>query len=98
MKLKVQNLESTQTSNPVPNQFKITLGNKVYFQSYKSMICKIENNKVYLDKNYWDYSRTTSKYLYSFLYQNTFGIFSAINKKEILKMIDNKEIKLTNLN
>jgi hypothetical protein len=77
-------------NNKVPNQFIIhDKGNK-YFQSYSSMICKIdENGKIFLDSQYWDYSRTTSKYRNEFLKMTT---------KEIQKSIKNNEIELVNLN
>lgn len=92
MKIKVYNIESPRSGNPVANQYEIRVGNKIYFQSYKSIICKIENGKIYLDKFYWNYSRTTSKYLRIFL--NDF-LRDPFNIKE---KINNKEFKLTNLN
>ena len=66
-------MTSPKSGNPVANQFEITdsLGNR-FFQSYRSMIAKISNNgKVFLDKNYWDYSRTTGKYRNQFLNEYT---------------------------
>jgi hypothetical protein len=94
--MKVTQLKSTRSGNAVPNQFKITNGSKVFFQSYKSMICKIDTvkNIVYLDSFYWDYSITTLKYLKEFLYD----FIGYVSKDEIKNMIKNKEIILTNLN
>ena len=41
------------------------------FQSYRSMIASIDNGIVTLDEYYWNYSRTTSKYLSMFLNSST---------------------------
>ena len=55
------------------------------------MIAKIDwfKNKIYLDKNFWDYSVTTSRYRNKFL---------GLNTKEIKSKIKNNEIQLINLN
>jgi len=77
-------------NNTIPNQFIIHDKGDKYFQSYSSMICKIDKNgKISLDSQYWDYSRTTSKYRNMFLNMTT---------KEIQKGIKDNEIELTNLN
>tara|TARA_R110000823_G_scaffold310331_1_gene435200 strand:+ start:1958 stop:2230 length:273 start_codon:yes stop_codon:yes gene_type:complete len=90
MKTKVSQMTSTKTNNPVANQFKIYTPKGVYFQSYSTLIALIGNNgKIKLDSNYWDYSRTTSKYRNEFLGMNT---------TETKEAIKNKEIILTNLN
>ena len=98
MKIKVYPLLSTRTNEPVKNQFEIRIntkgGTKVFFQSYKSIICKIDNQKIYFDSYYWDYSRTTVKYLKSFLSD----FIGNISTDEIRTKIKTKEIKLTNLN
>jgi hypothetical protein len=62
------------------------------FQSYSSVIALktgSPNNLVYLDKNYWDYSRTTAKYRNQFLGEP---------KAETQKKIDSGEYILTDLN
>jgi hypothetical protein len=69
--MKVSNMYSTRTNNKVANQFVIKGNNATYFQSYNSIIVKIEDGKTYLDEYYWNYSRTTSKYRSSFLMENT---------------------------
>ena len=57
--------------NERPNQFLITTPEGHYFQSYKSIIAfRDNNNKIYLDVNYWDYSSTTGKYRNIFLNEN----------------------------
>ena len=66
-KVKVRNMYG-RTGREVPNQFIINTKQGEYFQSYKSIIAFIDNNnKVTLDKYYWDYSRTTGKYRNEFL-------------------------------
>lgn len=53
--------------NLVPNQFLISTDEGLYFQSYNSLIALKSNGKIYLDDNYWDYSKTTGKYRNEFL-------------------------------
>ena len=65
----------------VTNQYVITDGQgNTYFQSYKSIIAKISPNldkssarrfQTILDKYYWDYSATTSRYRNVFLGETT---------------------------
>jgi len=64
--MKVQNLRSSK-GNIIANQFEIRTETAVYFQSYRSIIVKVEGGKTYLDPVYWDYSRTTGKYRNIFL-------------------------------
>jgi len=86
--MKLKNLQSNK-GNDVPNQFDINVGGTVYFQSYDSIIVKIEDGKTYLDSNYWDYSRTTSKYR---------NLFLGEDKKRTEKKIKEGIYILTNLN
>ena len=93
MKLQVKNLKSSN-GNLVPNQFEIYSNGNYYFQSYETIIAKLQivknkGRQIILDTNALYYSRTTSKYLYNWL---------RMNRKEIEKKIKNKEIKLKNLN
>ena len=74
--------------NVVPNQFEINFKRTRIFQSYKSIISKIENGITYLDERRWNYSRTTSKYRSIFLGEST---------KETQKKIDSGEYILTDL-
>ena len=86
MSVRVQNMISNR-GNAIANQFEIYADGVKYFQSYNTIIAKIEKgHKITLDTNALDYSRTTSKYLYLFL---------NMNKKEILA---DKDIKYENLN
>ena len=86
--MKITNLTSNK-GNKIANQFQVHTENAVYFQSYDSMIVKIENGKTYLDSRYWDYSKTTGKYR---------NIFLGEDKKETEKKIKEGIYILTNLN
>lgn len=90
MKVSVSNMRSSR-GNDVPNQFIIRTDDGVYFQSYSSVICFEERktNKVYLDKNKWDYSRTTGKYRNQFLGEN---------KRETERKIELGKYELVDLN
>lgn len=86
MSVRVQNVISSR-GKAVVNQFEIYVDGVKYFQSYNTIIAKIDKgHKITLDTNALDYSRTTSKYLYLFL---------NMNRKEILA---DKDIKYENLN
>ena len=71
------------------NQCIIKTENSVSFQSYETIICKIENGQTFLDEKFWDYSKTTGKYR---------NIFLGETKQETTKKINSGEYKLTNLN
>ena len=76
--------------NPAANQFVVTTPKAIYFQSYDSVVCKIEGGKVTLS-DYWDYSNTTRKHLYIFLRRNGFrGLNSA---KEVRQAIAKGVVK-----
>ena len=91
--MQVKNMMSLKSYNNIPNQFIITDDNKTYFQSYKSIIVKIERLEdktiTYLDPVYYNYSRTTSKYRNAFLGEST---------KEIERKIKEGVYILENLN
>ena len=72
-----------------PNQCIIYTDKGQLFQSYDSIIVKIENGIVTLDEKYWAYSVTTSKYRNQFLCET---------KKETQAKIDSGEYKLDDLN
>lgn len=102
--IKVSNLKSPRSGDSVRNQFEIYESTKkttsYTFQSYNTIIAKViyKNGEqiVVLDNDALYYSRTTSKYLYQFL--DDVSNLRGMGKKEILKAIENKEIKLKNLN
>ena len=71
---KVENMLSNRSNKPVANQFKITMQNGLeVFQSYETIIVikDKKNNEIYLDKNAWDYSNTTSRYRKLYLNEDT---------------------------
>lgn len=84
--MRVENMTSPN-GNPVPNQFIIKTKDTAVFQSYSSTIVRIEygpdgKEKVFLDKDKWDYSRTTSKYRNLFLGKTTQQIKARIKSGE----------------
>ena len=65
--MKTENMTSTN-GNKVANQFIITDDNgNEFFQSYRSVIVKLNGDDVELDQKYWNYSNTTGKYRNIFL-------------------------------
>jgi len=89
--VKVENM-TTSSGNSVKNQFVIldTADRINYLQSYNSIIVKIDqDNKVYLDAKYWNYSTTTSKYRNMYLHET---------RKETEKKIESGEYILIDLN
>lgn len=63
----VRNLCSPSSGREVANQFAITTKNGTFFQSYSTLIAKLDTKgKVTLSSD-WNYSNTTSKYLHVFL-------------------------------
>ncbi len=89
--MKVRNMTSPRSGNPVANQFLITdeQGNH-FFQSYGVLVAKEERGGLtLLDEKYYDYSNTTIKYRNQFL---------NLDSKEVKAKIKSGEILLTNLN
>ena len=86
--MKVQNMTSAR-GNTIANQFIINDKGEEYFQSYRSMIAKKSQGKIYLDEYYWDYSVTTGKYR---------NIFLGEGIAETRKKIASGEYILTDLN
>lgn len=85
------------------NQFIIYEKNKLTFQSYDTTIAiyNKDNNMLFLNKEYWNYSRTTLKHLYEFIYrvipntQLAIKLQDSKNKQKYLKdKIQSKEIHL----
>lgn len=104
--IKVENMTS-RNGNKIANQFVIrsydanNIVNKEVFQSYKTTIamhvCGMSTSQHYviLDREMWDYSKTTMKYLNQFLS----GILGhPMPKKKIEEFIKNNWIVLDNLN
>lgn len=90
----VRNLLSRR-GNAVPNQFEITLdnGNK-YFQSYQSVVAGKVDGTFYVSQ-LWDYSRTTSKYLYSWFNLN--GRYDLCYKHAVEKAIKDGSVTLCDM-
>ena len=95
--MNVQNMTSSN-GNKVANQFVINgKGGDEYFQSYNSIIAKKEYStdswegtlSILLDKKYWNFSNTTSKYRNKFLNETT---------KQTMAKIKSGEYKLVDLN
>lgn len=92
--IKVNNLESPRSGNPVANQYEIETDKYYIFQSYGSIIAYKERGfqgNVTLDPHFWDYSKTTLKYLKLFLGVN-------LSKKEIESYIKQGIYKTYDLN
>lgn len=77
--------------NPAANQFIIKTEKATYFQSYDSVVCKLDGNNIVLSYD-WDYSNTTRKHLYMFLRQNGYDNLSSA--KDIRKAIKEKRVIL----
>lgn len=91
----VKNLVSFN-GNEVANQFEIKLDNgNRYFQSYQSVVACRRNGKYYVSR-LWDYSRTTSKYLYRWF--ELCGKSDLYDRNEVRKAIANGSIELVDVN
>lgn len=77
--------------NPAANQFIIKTKKATYFQSYDSVVCKLDGVNIVLSTN-WDYSNTTRKHLYIFLRQN--GHYNLSSAKEVRKAISEGRVTL----
>lgn len=88
-KIQVEGMTSSK-GNDVPNQYILTTPEGIYFQSYNTIIAFIDNKgQVFLDKNKWDYSKTTGKYRNKFLSENV---------ADTRKKIKSGEYKVISLN
>ena len=90
--MKVRNMTSPRSGQPVANQFIVDDGNgREYFQSYSTVIALREpcGGRLWLDRDYWDYSATTSKYR---------NQFTGLTTAETKAGIRDGSIKLVNLN
>ncbi len=89
MRVRVSNLCSPSSGREIANQFEIEVGNKTYFQSYRTVIAVRGGDKITLDRDAWNYSVTTSKYR---------NVFLAEDRKTTERKIKNGTYKLRNLN
>ena len=76
--------------NPAANQFVIVSDNRIYFQSYDSVVAMIKDGILYVTDK-WDFSNTTRKHFYIFVreYYN----YRYANRKAIINCIHDGIIK-----
>lgn len=77
--------------NPAANQFIIKTKKATYFQSYDSVVRKLDGVNIVLSTN-WEYSNTTRKHLYMFMRQN--GYYNLSSAKEVRKAISEGRVTL----
>lgn len=77
------------------NQFQIDLGEKIVLQSYESVVAVYDyRTRVLTLGSDWDYSNTTRKHVYMFMWEKA-GIdlsMTSNKRKYVQKLIDNGEI------
>ena len=78
--------------NAVPNHFIIYTPKATYFQSYQSVVAKIDKKGNLILSENWDYSNTTRKHLYIFL--RMYGYDYLCSAKDMRKAIKDKEVML----
>ena len=78
----ISNMRNSK-GNSVPNQYIISNGDSVVFQSYETTIAIFSDYTMVIG-GFWDYSKTTMKYLYIFLNAMIGGTW---NKKAVLDAI-----------
>lgn len=86
--VKVDNIRNAN-GRKVANQFVIKTNDGQWFQSYGTIIAGFTKEGLVFDKDYWNYSRTTSRH------RNN---FTGLDTQETKKMIKAGEIKMVQLN
>lgn len=85
LNVSVENMISSK-GYVLPNQFIIHVDNKIYFQSYKTIICYVDKatRTLTIDSGAYHYSKTTSKYLNMFLddYFSGVDVKACLNKNK----------------
>lgn len=81
----VRNLTSPRSGNPVANQFVINTNKGVFFQSYLTLVARVDKKGQVWLSSAWDYSRTTTRYLYQFLKEYGYYDLSASKVRQLLK-------------
>ena len=77
--VKISNLESPRTGNPVSNQFAIESSRYSFFQSYDSMVAIYDKKERRITLGpAWDYRMTTRKYLHKWLESDAFSAWAYI--------------------
>lgn len=89
----INNMKSNK-GRTVPNQYVIRLDNCDVFQSYETVIAirDYDLDEVYLNKEYYDYSKTTSKYRNKYLELTTKEIEQKIKSKEFV-LVNHKDME-----
>lgn len=89
-KMNIHNLRSPRSGRPVANQYVIMMDTKSYFQSYASVVCCVDsqNQRITFGRD-WNYSRTTLKYLFSYLKDFAPLVDFIWNSKAIYKVAEN---------
>lgn len=82
----VEQMVSSGSGRPIANQYIIYSKDYRVFQSYGSRIVAIDKStgQVYLDRTYWNYSKTTSRYRAIFLGETTKETEAKIKSGEYL--------------
>lgn len=80
--------------NAAANQFIINTPKAVYFQSYSSVVAKIDGKDNLILSENWDYSNTTRKHLYIFLRMYGYKYRHLCSAKDMRKAIKDKEVIL----
>lgn len=86
--VKVDNIRNAN-GRKVANQFVIKTDDGQWFQSYGTIIAGFTKEGLVFDKDYWNYSRTTSRH------RNN---FTGLDTQETKKRIKAGEIKMMQLN
>ena len=89
----INNMKSNK-ERTVPNQYVIRLNNCSVFQSYATVIAihDYDLDEVYLNKEYYNYSKTTSRYRNKYLGLNTKQIEQKIKSKEFV-LVNHKDME-----
>lgn len=78
--VRVRNMESPRSGNPIANQFLVKTDDGEYFQSYDTVIgLKRNDGVIVLDTNSWNYSATTARYRREWLCEGINETRSKIN-------------------
>ena len=81
----VRNLTSPRSGREVANQFVISTDKGTFFQSYRTIVAKVDKKGQVWVSSAWNYSNTTTKYLYQFLREYGYRDLSAIKVRDLIK-------------
>lgn len=77
--VRINNMESPRTGNPVSNQFVVESSRYSFFQSYRSLVAVYDKKERRITLGCaWDYSNTTRKYLHAWLESDAFSAWAYI--------------------